>query len=148
MGAGTLTVKKKRRDVHHVTFTENGPESHQMRWVIRGEPVGPTVDAVIALLKTLPEGTRVYIAYWREQLHKDGGTLTMQVTARFQAEAAALLLEITAGVSKKCQEQPNQASDLAERFCKAAYQVYRDDPAPLAEFVQSVGLMAEEYDGG
>ena len=139
MDAGTLTVKKARRGVHHVTFSGGGPKEEQLRWVVRGEPAGTTVQALLDVLNALPETTRVHMVH---QL-KDCG-VTLQFSTRFQAPAAVIVLEIATGVSRKCGENPEKARELAERFCKAASQAFHDKGTSLWEFAVSLGLIEQE----
>ena len=134
MTEATVTVKRVRKDVCHVTYSDGGVEGRTLRFVVRGElPQGTaaTPEALRGVLQALPEDRGVYAAY--------SGLLEAMVwtsTVRVPPGGAAVLIEVAefvAGARERL--SAGGAESLARQFNAAASDLFAGNVAPMADLL-------------
>ncbi len=137
MGVVALSVKRAKRGVHHVTYTDGGVENYSMRFVVRHElPSGEaaTVELMHEILQTMPEDRGVYAVY-------EGplGASTATVTGRLHPKIVSVVITVTGLLIERCQQcPPDRVNALVREFNEAAYQMFRSNFPPIQELARSL----------
>lgn len=138
MSEVTLTVKRVKRGVLHVIYTDGGLEGRTLRLVVRGGdlPKGKETPIKVLhdLLLSIPEGSGVYAVY-------DGplGAATFTATTRIHPETAATVISVVGLLLRHCQAcSPHKARTLIRRFNSAVYQVLRNNFPPMRRLIKTL----------
>lgn len=137
MGAATLKIKRLKRGVHQIAYSDGGLQGHTVRWIIHGELLDgkqATVDGLCELLVSMREGASVYMVH-----QAPIGRATYTASARVGPKTACAVIALGGILLERLQAfTPGQARPLIRRYNSAAYQVQQNNFAPMNRLFKSL----------
>ena len=135
----TLTLKRVRRGVHHVTYTDGGVQGQSLRFVVRddGKVSKPAeVEAVRGILESMPEEPGVHAVY---EGPLDDSPAIFTASARLHPKTVSGVIMVATMLVDRCQRHaPERAEVLIRQFNAAAHQVFRDNFLPIQELTETL----------